>query len=76
MTAGGSSSERVLVLSPLGRDAEVAVALLREAWISGQGCPDLAWLCRELDQGAGMAIIAEEAVATADLRPLDSMDWN
>jgi hypothetical protein len=31
MSADGTNSERVLVLAPIGRDAEVAVRLLREA---------------------------------------------
>src|SRR6476660_1971082 len=71
MSAGSPNSERVLVLAPLGRDAQVALGLLREAWVTGQPCADVAHLARELDQGAGLAIVAEEALATADLRALE-----
>jgi PAS domain S-box-containing protein len=72
MSAGGPNSERVLVLAPLGRDAQVAIGLLREAWLTGQACADVAHLSRELHQGAGLAIVAEEALATADLRALEA----
>jgi PAS domain-containing protein len=56
---------------PHGRDAEVAAGLLREAWLATQTCADIAHLCRELEKGAGLAIVAEEAVATTDLRVLE-----
>ena len=71
MLAGGPNSERILVLAPLGRDAEVAAGLLRDGWLTGEMCADAAHLARELEQGAGMAIIAEEALATADLTALE-----
>ena len=71
MSAAGLNSERALVLAPHGRDADVATALLREAWLTTQTCADVAHLGRELEKGAGLAIVAEEAVATADLRALD-----
>src|SRR5262249_60711668 len=70
MLAGGPNSERILVLAPLGRDAEVAAGLLRDGWLTGEMCADAAHLARELEQGAGMAIIAEEALATTDLTAL------
>jgi PAS domain S-box-containing protein len=71
MPSGGTHSERALILAPHGRDAEVAAGLLREAWLPTQSCSDIAHLCRELEQGAGLAIVAEEAVASADLRGLE-----
>jgi PAS domain S-box-containing protein len=71
MAAADPNSERTLILAPLGRDAEVAAALLREASIPSQICADVAHLCRELEGGAGSAIVAEEAVATADVRGLE-----
>jgi PAS domain S-box-containing protein len=70
MSADGTNSERVLVLAPIGRDAEVAVRLLREASLDPHICTDIAHLCRELDKGAGLAVVAEEAVATTDLTAL------
>ena len=63
-------SEDALILAPLGRDAEIAARMLAEAAISSRLCPDLAALCRELNTGAGFALLAEEALARADLREL------
>ena len=71
MPTGGMHSERALILAPYGRDAEVAAMLLREAWVATQSCADVAHLCRELTSGAGLAIVAEEGVASVDLRDLE-----
>ena len=70
MPTGGANSERVLVLAPQGRDAKVAAELLREGLLSPHVCADIADLCDQLEIGAGLAIIAEESVLTADLRVL------
>jgi signal transduction histidine kinase/DNA-binding response OmpR family regulator len=62
--------ERVLLLAPRGRDAEVICQLLAGI---GSGCdssPDLADLVRNLDYGAATAIITEEALAAFDQTPL------
>ncbi|HEV2530591.1 response regulator [Phenylobacterium sp.] len=59
-------SERVLVLAPLGRDAAIARTILEEAGHGVVPCPDLASLCAELEGGAGVALIVEEALAGAD----------
>lgn len=71
MPAGGLHSERALILTPHGRDADVASAVLREAWMATQSCADVAHLCRELEKGAGLAVVAEEALALKDLRDLE-----
>ena len=65
-------SERALLLAPLGRDAEVAGRMLAEAGIASHACADLAALRRELDSGAGLAVVTEEALATSDLRDLST----
>jgi PAS domain S-box-containing protein len=70
MPTGGANSERVLVLAPRGRDAKVAAQLLREGLLSPHVCADIADLCDQLEIGAGLALIAEESVVTADLRAL------
>jgi PAS domain S-box-containing protein len=70
MPAGGANSERVLVLAPHGRDAKVAAELLHEGSLSTHICTDIGDLCDELELGAGLAIVAEESVANADLRAL------
>jgi signal transduction histidine kinase len=61
---------QALVLAPNGRDAPLTVLLLKEAGIAAEICADLASLTGEMKRGAGLAVIADEAVQTADLRPL------
>ena len=65
-----SPSLRALILAPNGRDAPLTVLLLKEAGFAAHVCGNLTHLGDELRQGAGLAIIADEAVQTADLRPL------
>ena len=60
-------SERVLILAPHGRDAVIASSLLGEARIPAIACDDLQHLHQGLSEGAGMALLTEEAVRTADL---------
>ena len=60
--------ERIMVLAPLGRDGPIAVQLLREAGMTAEICRDLPGLIGELSHGAGLALITQEAVRTADLR--------
>jgi PAS domain S-box-containing protein len=69
----GSSSERAIVLAPTGRDAAVAAALIGEAGFHPHVCADLAAMVHEIEGGAGLAVIADEAIKTADLRAL--VDW-
>jgi signal transduction histidine kinase/CheY-like chemotaxis protein len=69
----GTSSERAVILAPTGRDASVAAALIREAGFYANICSDIAGLLHEIEGGAGLAVIADEAIKTADLRGL--MRW-
>jgi signal transduction histidine kinase/DNA-binding response OmpR family regulator len=66
----GPSSERAIILAPKGRDASVAAALIREAGYHANICVDLATLVKEIESGAGLAVVADEAIKTADLRGL------
>jgi signal transduction histidine kinase/ActR/RegA family two-component response regulator len=66
-------SERGLILAPLGRDADVAAQMLKEARIRSVICHSLADLVEGLTHGAGFAVVTEEALRTADLHPL--ADW-
>jgi signal transduction histidine kinase/CheY-like chemotaxis protein len=69
----GPSSERAVILAPTGRDASVAAALIKEAGYYANICSDLGALLGEIEAGAGLAVIADEAIKTADLRGL--MGW-
>src|SRR6201747_1608587 len=69
----GASSERAVILAPTGRDAVVAAALIKEAGYYANVCVDLAALMHEIESGAGLAVIADEAIKSADLRGL--MRW-
>ncbi len=52
MSAGPeASSERVLILAPVGRDAAIAAAILGEVALPASVCTDLACLCRDLREG-------------------------
>jgi signal transduction histidine kinase/CheY-like chemotaxis protein len=64
------ASDRVLILAPAGRDASVAAAILRDASIQVEICPDLRSVCHALRNGAAVAVIVEEALYTADLSEL------
>ncbi|MDB5615016.1 MAG: hybrid sensor histidine kinase/response regulator, partial [Devosia sp.] len=52
------SSERALILAPSGRDANVAVDLLRSVNKAAEICVSLPDLVRGIQEGAGLAIIA------------------
>jgi signal transduction histidine kinase len=53
----------VLVLAPIGRDAAVAVSVLKEAGIASEACPGIEMLCDRLAAGAGAALLTEEALS-------------
>ncbi len=59
-----------MVLAPKGRDAEIAVNILRETGFTAERTAGLPSLVEEFLVGAGLAIIADEAVQNADLKPL------
>jgi PAS domain S-box-containing protein len=65
------TSERVLVLAPLGRDSQVALQILGQAGIQGIAVGDVDELCAHLQrEGAGMCIVANEALSEPKMQPL------
>lgn len=70
MTVIEPLSERALVLTPLGRDSQLAQLMLKEAGFHGVITPHLTALCEELEHGAGLLIISAEALRGADIEPL------
>jgi two-component sensor histidine kinase len=65
-----ASSERALVLAPLGRDAQIAAKILSEAGIEATVCGDLPNLIAELSKEAGLALIVEEVLHDQDYSAL------
>ena len=72
MSRGGEFSERALVLAPTGRDAGIAAAILKEAGVPALVCDSLESLQACLDQGAGLAVVVEEALRDRDLTALSA----
>lgn len=74
-------SERALIIAPKGRDSIVALGLLAEAGLEATCCSSLQALVRELDEGAGLVIVTEDALISADLQDLskwlaDQEEWS
>jgi signal transduction histidine kinase len=59
--------ERVLILAPTGRDASLTGKYLAEASITVEPCAEMEELCAKLLEGAGAALISEEALTPAAL---------
>jgi PAS domain S-box-containing protein len=64
---------RVLILAPVGRDAALTRSLLDRAGVESLGCSNLDDLQRNLAEGAGAAIVTEEALIGCDISGL--VDW-
>ncbi|WP_318840912.1 MULTISPECIES: response regulator [Pseudomonas] len=64
------AAERAIILAPLGRDSALALTMLNEAGYAGVIANNLEMLCEMLAQGAGLLIIAAEALRGANLEPL------
>jgi signal transduction histidine kinase len=58
----GEVRNRVLVCAPMGRDAHLIGQMLESQGISSEAQPDLASLSAELERGAGVAVLTEEAL--------------
>ncbi|MFB9267725.1 ATP-binding protein [Bradyrhizobium erythrophlei] len=66
----GPSSERAVILAVGPRDAAKTAHLIKDAGYHANICSDLTELEREIEGGAGLAIIADEAIINADLQRL------
>jgi signal transduction histidine kinase len=55
-------NERALVLAPMGRDALVICQVLGDGGIHGEACADMEVLLGCLREGAGIALVVEEAL--------------
>ena len=67
------SSARVLVLAPVGRDASACARLVEQAGLNSHVCRDVPELIVELDLGADVVLLTEEALYG---KPVDRLaDW-
>jgi len=62
--------ERVLILAPSRRDGPTVAAILERAGLGAETFMGLADLCSALDDGAGAALVVEEAVSTPTTKAL------
>src|SRR5215216_6495148 len=65
-------SLRVVVLAPIGRDARAIAAVLHKAGIASVIVTDVTKLIDTLAEGAGTAVVAEEALYGSDIHSLQS----
>ena len=63
-------AERALILAPLGRDSQIALKILNEAGYGGVVTPALGDLCTQLDLGAGLLLVAAEALRGPEMETL------
>jgi signal transduction histidine kinase len=72
MTAGPAdvSDARVLILAPVGRDGAACAKLVAQAGLDSRACGDVHELVRELDLGADIVLLTEEALYGTSLDPL------
>lgn len=63
-------SELVLVVAPIGRDAELMVAQLATAGLNATPCKDIRDVCGRLVDGAGALVLTEEALPATALAEL------
>jgi len=70
VTVAVALSERALILAPMGRDSQIALMILNEAGYGGMITPDLATLCTQLEPGAGLLLIAAEALRGPEMEAL------
>jgi signal transduction histidine kinase/CheY-like chemotaxis protein len=69
------AGERVLILAPIGRDATMSCAMLREAGFDAVVCKAIETLCGLVSDEAGALLVAEEALTPEALGLLvDTLD--
>ncbi|HWY49163.1 MAG TPA: GAF domain-containing protein, partial [Bryobacteraceae bacterium] len=65
-----SLRNRVLILTPVGRDGDLARSVLQQDRLTAQICSGVEDLCTKLGEGAGAAVIADEALNAVNLPTL------
>jgi PAS domain S-box-containing protein len=73
MDSERAGEERILVLAPRGRDAQVIEQVLQRDGVRCTLCPDYQSLLKEIHAPSGAALIAEEALHGVDMTSL--IEW-
>ena len=63
--------ERVLLLAPTGRDAQLLSRSLEQSGFRAGVCPDMDALCSAIEAGAAVAVVAEEGLSGPHSRRLE-----
>lgn len=70
MRTAQARSERLLVLAPTGRDAELVRQVFAAAGLVAERCSAVEELCARARDGAGALLVAEEALTHAAMRAI------
>ena len=65
-----NSEERILIIAPVGRDAQGMAELLVQRGFAAQICGSLAQCCSQMKSGAGALLLTEEAFELANISEL------
>ena len=65
-------SERALILAPTGRDAIIAERMFEEAELAAASINSVPQLVAQIEAGAGLVLVTEEALHTANLQQLSA----
>ena len=72
-TATDSLLQRAIVVAPIRRDAELTCQVLTRARIESVVCRDLDDLCRAIEGGAGVVIVAQEMLSPLFIASLEEV---
>ncbi|HWW62230.1 MAG TPA: hybrid sensor histidine kinase/response regulator [Thermoanaerobaculia bacterium] len=62
--------QRVIILAPIGRDAELMCTHLEKGGMTCFACKDMDEVCRALEEGAGVLLVTEEVLTRETTRAL------
>ncbi|MFN8392868.1 MAG: ATP-binding protein [Bdellovibrionota bacterium] len=58
---------RILILAPTAKDAETTFGILSKFDLRCKTCSSLLELCEDMNQGAGVALLTEEAISSSEI---------
>ena len=70
MTTPTDRPDTLLIVAPVGRDAEVMCTQLKAAGLNCETCTDIDDLCGKIEEGVGAIVATEEALPAAGLHTL------